>query len=264
MAAMIQLGKVPESPSKEQEIQMFEKYFSLPDGKEKDKQKQLIASHYLYFIHHIIKKKRNALKEMPYDDRFQQGVIGLMDAIDRFDIKKGFRFTSYASHYIFRSCVNELVTNDTKVKIPANKYFKLNQSDYSEICHGKEYFALKYVNLDDVVYNDDNNNNNNNTLVNFFSDPEDEDNVYLGATRYHHHKLIKSVFKSIKPVDKKIIKMCYGYGTKDKEYTLLDIGKKVGLSKERIRQRRIEALNTLRRTVASILKTDIDKVTHHI
>jgi RNA polymerase primary sigma factor len=256
---MIQLGKLPNSPSKEHEYEMFEKYFSLPDGTQKSKQKQFIASHYLAFVRHIIKENQIVLKDMPYEDRFQQGVIGLMTAIDKFDIKKGFRFTSYASHYIFSSCTRELEKNETKVKIPSNTYFKLKNPDYKEVCKkGKEYYSLSYINMDDIIKNE--RGEGYSSLLNLFNDPESEENVYFDTNRYHHKKLIDSLFTNLDPLDKKIIQMYYNYEV-DRKYDLAEISKIVGLSAEGVRQRKIKSITKLKYAASSILNTKLDEIT---
>ena len=217
MSTLIQLGKLPSSPTKEQEKEMFEKYHSLPDGDEKDRHRHFIASHYLLFVHFVVHQKRKTFVDMPYDDTFQQGVVGLMEAIDKFDIEKGFRFTSYVSHYIFKSVVKELETHETQVKLPGNTYFKMKDPDYKEVCRGKEYYSPTYFKLDDM-------------------------------------------FNSLSGIDLQIMQMYYGHQSDD-TYTLVEIGDVLGLSKERVRQRREQVLERFRRNITKRLQSNLKNAT---
>jgi RNA polymerase primary sigma factor len=56
---------------------------------------------------------------LPFRDLMQEGVLGLLKAVDRFEVDRGFRFSSYATHYIRRSIVNA-VKEERVIRIPRN------------------------------------------------------------------------------------------------------------------------------------------------
>jgi len=257
MSTLIQLGKVPDSPTKEQEIEMFERYFALPNGRDKDKQRNLIASHYLFFVHYIVHKRRYALKGIPYDDSYQQGFIGLIEGIDKFDLSKGCRFTSYVSFYIFRAVMREMKTNETEIKLPFNTYFKMKDPDYVEVCHGKEYYAPVYIKLDDVM------GDTTHPLLDLFSSLDAEEDTCRAGNAHLHRKIVNNVLVNLKDVDLQIMQLYYGYQS-DEKYTLSQIGQKLGLSAERIRQRRDNTIKRIRDSIIKLLNVEPENVTYLI
>lgn len=56
---------------------------------------------------------------VPFRDLMQEGMLGLMKAVDRFDVGRGLRFSSYATHYVRRSIVNAVKAERT-IRIPRN------------------------------------------------------------------------------------------------------------------------------------------------
>lgn len=85
-------------------------------GDEEARQKLVEAN--MRLVMNIAKHYRNAL--VPFEDLVQEGAIGLMNAVERYDPSKGYRFSTYATHWI-RQAIGRAIDNKAKtVRIPAH------------------------------------------------------------------------------------------------------------------------------------------------
>lgn len=76
---------------------------------------------------HVVSKQASPAayrhqRGMDFEDLFQEGVIALMRAYDKFDPTRGVKFSTVAYQYIFRACSAYAVVNSTVIKIPVNAY----------------------------------------------------------------------------------------------------------------------------------------------
>lgn len=106
------LTKVPLlTPEEELELTR-----AVQNGDEKARQK-LIESN-MRLVINIAKTYRS--KAIPFEDLIQEGAIGLMQAAERFDPEKGFRFSTYATHWI-RQAIGRAIDNKSKaIRLPAH------------------------------------------------------------------------------------------------------------------------------------------------
>ncbi len=85
-------------------------------GDEEARQKLVEAN--MRLVMNIAKHYRNAL--VPFEDLVQEGAIGLMNAVERYDPSRGYRFSTYATHWI-RQAIGRAIDNKAKtVRIPAH------------------------------------------------------------------------------------------------------------------------------------------------
>lgn len=99
--------------SPEEELELAER---ARKGDEEAKKKLVEAN--MRLVMNIAKHYRNAL--MPFEDLVQEGAIGLMNAVERYDPSKGYRFSTYATHWI-RQAIGRAIDNRAKtVRIPAH------------------------------------------------------------------------------------------------------------------------------------------------
>ncbi len=97
----------------EEELELAER---ARKGDEEAKQKLVEAN--MRLVMNIAKHYRNAL--VPFEDLVQEGAIGLMNAVERYDPSKGYRFSTYATHWI-RQAIGRAIDNKAKtVRIPAH------------------------------------------------------------------------------------------------------------------------------------------------
>jgi RNA polymerase primary sigma factor len=109
------LGRLTQAPllSAEEEI-AYTRAAKLGDDRAK---KRLIESN-MRLVINIAKTYRN--RAIPLEDLIQEGAIGLMQAADRFDPEKGFRFSTYATHWI-RQAIGRAIDNKSKaIRLPAH------------------------------------------------------------------------------------------------------------------------------------------------
>lgn len=109
------LGRLTQAPllTPEEEIELTR---AVQHGDKRAKQR-LIESN-MRLVINIAKSYRN--RAIPLEDLIQEGAIGLMQAADRFDPDKGFRFSTYATHWI-RQSIGRAIDNKSKaIRLPAH------------------------------------------------------------------------------------------------------------------------------------------------
>lgn len=100
---------------KEEETQLFE---NIKNGCKKSREK--LFNHNVKFVVSVAKNFGN--KENKLSDLVQEGSIGLLKAIDRFDLSRGFKFISYAVWYI-RQSIMEFLQENEPIRTPVKKLF---------------------------------------------------------------------------------------------------------------------------------------------
>ncbi|MEM1574192.1 MAG: sigma-70 family RNA polymerase sigma factor [Candidatus Methanomethylicaceae archaeon] len=99
--------------SKREEIELFKR---LEEGDEKARD-QIILSN-LKLVHSIAKRYKG--KGLDYLDLIQEGYIGLIKAVERFDYKRGFKFSTYATWWIKQSITRALINYGNLIRLPVH------------------------------------------------------------------------------------------------------------------------------------------------
>jgi RNA polymerase primary sigma factor len=201
---------------------------------------------------------------VPLEDLINEGNLGLLKAAQRFDETRGYKFISYAVWWIRQSILAALANHSKIVRMPLNRARVLNQikkasgelqQKLRRRPEPEEIAAALKLSIDEVK----------DTLPlmqdNFFLDDyvgNDEDSTYLdfledtgGAGPDNHvmeddlHKSIDRMLGDLKEREARVLRMYYGLGT-DHEMTLEEIGRVMGLTRERIRQIKEEAFDKIR------------------
>jgi RNA polymerase primary sigma factor len=203
---------------------------------------------------------------LPFQDLIQEGNIGLMEAIKRFDPEKGFRLTTYASWWINLHIQRSLQMRARPIKLPINKLESLRRikafvaDHYREhgknpsvekVAHGLGYSVAKveqimsydvsFVSLDTPVGED------GATLEGLVADPKTERpewTVYVDQLRNGLGKVMSVLTQR----ERKVIERRFGIGRPAGELaSLRQIGQEIGLSAEGVRRVEQQALRKLRR-----------------
>lgn len=213
---------------------------------------------------------------MEFEDLIQEGNLGLMKAVDRFDYRRGYKFSTYASWWIRQSISRSIANNGRTIRLPIHAYEEVSR--YRRVANylylklnreatAAEIMAEMHINVD--KYNEILINNNKvdslnsevnsgvdssgDELADFIADETQnvEEEVLASALKDDINKVLDSGILKEKEVQ--VIKMRYGLGGYQ-PMTLEEVGKKYHVTRERIRQIEYKALLRLKRS--AIVKND--------
>jgi len=209
--------------------------------------------------------KRYHVDQMALSDLIQEGNLGLMRAVDKFDYRKGFRFSTYASWWIRSYISRAIVRKSNTVRIPEYMLRDRNRIKRTEEAHkarlgrsldedelaselGLSKKRLRRTLRHDVAFVESLDRempgNDNQKYIDFLADEETKSPLEM-ASLNDWLKSIPRTLEHLSVVERFVI--CWRFGLVDgDEMTLQEIGQCLSLSRERIRQIQEEALVKLR------------------
>lgn len=112
------LNKLQNYPQLDHEevVKLFQLYEK--GGKSSDIARKKLAESNLRLVVYVAKKQKNS--SIPLEDLIQEGNLGLLKAIDRFDWKKGFRFSTYATWWIKQAISQYVMKRKKIIRLPAH------------------------------------------------------------------------------------------------------------------------------------------------
>jgi RNA polymerase primary sigma factor len=228
--------------------------------------------------------KRYTGRGLEISDLIQEGNKGLITAVENFDYRKGFKFSTYAIWWVRQAITRAIHEKSKTIHLPANTFDLVSkierftrdwnlrtgtQPSVEEIAEGlkcpveKVETALECA-VDPISLDMEVNSEDGTTVGEYIEDTSSEDPLMrfsLKSLRTH----IKQVLDSLDPKEKKTVIMRFGLDD-GRIKTLGEIGSKLKLTNERVRQIEIKALRKLKQTSRSQVllpwKEEMDLVNH--
>jgi RNA polymerase primary sigma factor len=234
-----------------------------------DSAREIIVESNLRLVVSIAKKFKN--RGVPFIDLIQEGNIGLMKAVDKFDCSKGFRFSTYATWWIRLYIRRAAERQGRIVRIPThmletiNKMFLreqifIRENGYEptieelakileltvERVRALRKMAMQPLSLQASLSSDEDDKTSlEDILESSIKDPAKQ------AMQASLQDIFRKVLGTLMEREQLILKMRYGIND-DKPKTLEEVGKHFNLSRERIRQIEVKAIQKLKKIAAKM------------
>ena len=211
-----------------------------------------------------VAKKYNSNTSIPFLDLVQEGNMGLMHAVEKFDFTRGFKFSTYATYWIKQYIQRAIADQGRAIRVPvhiveANNLINRTERQLTqsfgrkatpeEVAKELEMDMEKYTSIIEhsksLLSMDKTINDDEDTDMNEIVGDNRAENPVEKMRKEATREMIIKVFDSLDEREKEIIMMRYGYDDGEAK-TLDDIGELVGLTRERVRQIEIKALRKLR------------------
>lgn len=209
--------------------------------------------------------KRYVGRGVPFLDLIQEGNLGLMKAVEKFDYHRGFRFSTYATWWIRQTITRSIADQGRTIRVPVHMVDRIRQ--LYKITHEMEQTLGRVPNTSELAEKLDlpiekiewmlqvswlplslespiNDDEEDSELGQFVEDqftPTPMESTYSKLLR----EKIEEVLDTLPPREARILRLRFGLEN-GHNYTLEEVGEKFGLTRERIRQIESKALRRLR------------------
>lgn len=243
------------------DIKEINRKMSIGEAKARRAKKEMIEAN-LRLVISIAKKYTN--RGLQFLDLIQEGNIGLMKAVDKFEYRRGYKFSTYATWWIRQAITRSIADQARTIRIPVHMIETINKlnrisrqmlqelgrdpqpeelAERMDLPEDKVRKVLKIskepISMATPIGGDEDSN-----LGDFIEDT----NVLLPADTATNAGLSEStreILSSLTPREAKVLRMRFGIGM-NTDHTLEEVGKQFDVTRERIRQIEAKALRKLR------------------
>ena len=232
--------------------------------------RQAMIEHNLRLVVSIAKGYMN--RGLPFPDLIEEGNLGLMHALDKFEPERGFRFSTYATWWIRQSIEKALMSQVRTVRLPVHVIREINQvlrarryleqalASEARSPHIEDIASLTGKTIEDVAdalamaehttsLDAPRDLDPGSSLLDLISD-ERTAGPHEGVAKSQLDEMLYSWLKGLKDDQRIVIVRRYGLDNQEPA-TLEDVAKEINLSKERVRQIQQEALVKLKKYLKS-------------
>jgi len=244
-----------------EEIKDINRRMSIGEAKARRAKKEMVEAN-LRLVISIAKKYTN--RGLQFLDLIQEGNIGLMKAVDKFEYRRGYKFSTYATWWIRQAITRSIADQARTIRIPVHMIETINKlnrisrqilqekgrealpeelAEKMEMPEDKIRKVLKIakepISMETPIGDDEDSN-----LGDFIEDKNVEAPMEA-ATTSGLLNATTDILESLTPREAKVLRMRFGIGM-NTDHTLEEVGKQFDVTRERIRQIEAKALRKLR------------------
>jgi len=244
-----------------EDLKLINKRMNEGEKSSRDAKKEMIEAN-LRLVISIAKKYTN--RGLQFLDLIQEGNIGLMKAVDKFEYRRGYKFSTYATWWIRQAITRSIADQARTIRIPVHMIETINKMNRISRQHLQEFgyepdaptlaekmeipedkirkimkIAKEPISMETPIGDDDDSH-----LGDFIEDTNNTAPIEA-AMQAGLRDVVKDILDSLTPREAKVLRMRFGIEMST-DHTLEEVGKQFDVTRERIRQIEAKAIRKLK------------------